>query len=55
MAKLSIRDASHSLGVQMYNMKAELIHLPKTLMVASSRPACAAAVTSLLLKLCSAY
>ena len=38
----------------MYNKKAELFHLPRALMVESSRPACAAAVAAPILKLCPA-
>ena len=53
--KVCVKDANLSLGVCMYKRNAELFHLPRALMVESSRPACAAAVVAPIRKLCPAY
>ena len=54
--KVCVKDANLSLGVCMYKKNAELFHLPRALMVESSRPACAAAaVAAPIRKLCPAY
>jgi len=50
-----VKDATLSLGVRMYKRNAELFHLPRALMVESSRPPCAAAVAASIRKLCPAY
>ena len=44
--------ASCSLGVHMYDRKAELIHLPSVRIVKSSIPALAADVAAPIMKLC---
>ena len=53
--KVCVKDAKLSFGVCMYKRNAELFHLPRALMVESSKPACAAAVAAPIRKLCPAY
>ena len=52
---MGVSAASVCLGVRIYVKKAVLDQRPKALMIESSTPACAAAVTAPILKLCPAY